>query len=73
MFILGIFNIERTTRGAIEAKSPRPILGSSSGISVLAIAGAAGRAVSDDYLSRNRLQISPRFPMPALMPRMVAD
>src|SRR5262249_10003583 len=46
----------------IEAESPRPILGSSSGTSVLSVARAAGRAVSDDHLSRNRPQISPRSP-----------
>jgi len=32
--------------------------------------GAADRAVSDDYLSRNRLQISPRFPQ-ATAPRVI--
>jgi hypothetical protein len=38
---------------AIAVKSPRSIFGSSSGISILSIAGAAGRAVSDGLLSRN--------------------
>jgi hypothetical protein len=48
---------------AIAAKSPRPILGSSSGI--LGIIGCGrfrSRAVGDDYLGRNRLQALSRFP-----------
>src|ERR1700694_4817992 len=45
----------------IAAKSPQQILGSSSSISVLSVAGAAVRAISDHYLSQNRLQISPQF------------
>jgi hypothetical protein len=36
---------------AIAAKSPRPILGSNSGTSILSVAGAAAGAVSDDHLS----------------------
>ena len=52
-----------TRSRAIEAKSPRLILGSSSGILLLSVAGAAGSGVSDDYLSRNRLQIHLGFRM----------